>query len=87
MIGQWHKCLDKSGKVGAIMMDLSKEFDCIDHKLLVAKFSAYELDEKSLELIKCYLSNRFQRTEIGSKYSIWLKVNIGVPQGAWTPII
>ena len=82
MIVQWHKCLDKSGKVGIIMMDLSKAFDCIDHKLLVAKLSAYGLHEKSLELIEHYLSNCFQRTKIGSKYSRWLEVNIGVPQGS-----
>ena len=82
MIGQWSECLDRSGKVGAIIMDLSKAFDCIDHKLLVAKLSAYGLDEKSLELMKCYLGNRFQRTKIGSKYSSWLTVNIVVPQGS-----
>lgn len=82
MIGQWHKCLDKSGKAGAVLMDLSKAFDCIDHKLLVAKLSAYELDEKSLKLIKCYLTNRYQRTKIGSKYSRWSKVILGVPQGS-----
>ena len=82
MIGQRNECLDRSGKVNAFMMDLSKAFDCIDHKLLVAKLSAYGLDEKSLELMKCYLGNRFQRTKIGSKHSSWLEVNIGVPQGS-----
>ena len=82
MIGQWHQCLDKSGKVGAILMDLSKAFDCIDHELLIAKLAAYGLDHQSLKLFKCYLSNRFQRTKVGSVFSSWLLILKGVPQGS-----
>ena len=82
MIGQWHQSLDTSGKVGAVLMDLSKAFDCIDHKLLLAKLKAYGLDTKSLDLLKCYLSNRYQRTKIGSQYSEWLEITLGVPQGS-----
>ena len=40
MIGEWHQSLDKSNKVAAVLMDLSKAFGCIDHKLLVAKLKA-----------------------------------------------
>jgi hypothetical protein len=82
MIGQWHQCLDRSGNVGAILMDLSKAFDCIDHNLLIAKLSAYGLEIKSLSLVKCYLSNRYQRTKIGSNFSSWLRIIKGVPQGS-----
>ena len=71
MIGQWNQCLDGSGKVGAVLMDLSKAFDCIDHDLLLAKLSAYGLDSKSVGLIKCYLRNRFQRTKIDATFSTW----------------
>ena len=82
MIGEWHKCLDRSGKVGAILIDLSKAFDCIEHDLLIAKLAAYGLDRASLKLVKCYLSNRYQRTKVGSVYSTWLKILKGVPQGS-----
>ena len=42
-------------------MDLSKAFDCLNHKLLIAKFSAYGFSPSALRLIHSYLSERKQR--------------------------
>ena len=39
------------------MTDLSKAFDCIYDKLLVAKLNAYGFDETSLKVIMSYLKN------------------------------
>ena len=33
--------LDEGSYAGALLMDLSKAFDCIDHELLLAKLHAY----------------------------------------------
>ena len=63
-------------------MDLSKAYDCILHELLVAKLECYGLDELSLKLILDYLSNRKQRTKIGSSFSYWFDISVGVPQGS-----
>ena len=44
-------------------MDLSKAFDFLNHKLLIAKRYAYGFNRDSLKLINNYLSNRWQRTK------------------------
>ena len=51
--------------------------------LLVFKLlHAYGLRGNSLNLIKNYLSNRYQRTKIEDKFSTWEELLTGVPQGS-----
>ena len=45
LIEKWKKSVDSSGVFGALMTDLSKVFDCLSHKLLIAKLDAYGLDK------------------------------------------
>ena len=40
--------------VGAVLTDLSKAFDCIPHDLLIAKLSAYNVEEEALSYIYSY---------------------------------
>ena len=82
LIQDWQRVLDRSGKVGAVLMDLSKAFDCLPHDLLIAKLEAYGFGRKSLRFLHSYLSNRKQRVRIGSSLSEWLLVLLGVPQGS-----
>ena len=79
---QWQNCLDKSGCVGTILMDLSKAYDCIPHDLLIAKLAAYGLDKTSLLLILDYLKNRKQRVKVKSTFSFFLEIFQGIPQGS-----
>ena len=58
------KVLDNKGYVGAVLMDLSKAFDTINHELLIAKLHAYGFDKNALKLIFSYISDRWQRTKI-----------------------
>ena len=74
--------LDNKGYGGAILMDLSKAFDTLDHDLLIAKLHAYGFSKKALFLIKSYLSNRWQRTKINDSYSCSTELLLGVPQGS-----
>ena len=81
-IETWKTHLNKGNKIGTIFMDLSKAFDTIDHNLLLAKLNAYGIGPNSLNFIKSYLTNRFQRCKIGSCFSGWRKISCGVPQGS-----
>jgi len=60
LLNNWQKSIDSSGFVGAILMDLSKAYDCISHELLIAKLEAYGLNHNSIKLILSYVQNRKQ---------------------------
>ena len=57
LINKWHSCLDNSGVVGTILMDLSTAFDSLPHDLTLAKLHVYGVDIKSLKHLQDYLSN------------------------------
>ena len=61
---------------------LSKAFDRICHDLLIAKLNAYGLERNALKLVYDYLSNRLQKTKVGSSFSTYLDIVYGVPQGS-----
>ena len=63
---EWKEKFDKGLFVGAVLMDLSKVFECIPHNFLIAKLNVYSFDRKSLVFIYSYLKWRKQ----------WVNVNI-----------
>ena len=69
LIDNRRKDLLKNNKIGALLMDLSKAFDCMPHELLIAKFKAYGVQDQSIKIIKSYLSDREQRVRIGNVHS------------------
>ena len=81
MIEKWHKFLDLGGHAGVLLTYLSKVFDWIDHKLLIAKLHVYGFDTDALKFIHSYLRGRKQRTKINSSYSSFAEILFGVPQG------
>ena len=82
MIEKWENTVDNEKCFKALLADLSKAFDCLSHKLLIAKLHVYGFDLPALKLIQSYLSNRKQRTKINTTYSSWEEILFGVPQGS-----
>ena len=82
MVEKLKKCLDEGGVTGAILMDLSKAFDTINHELLIAKLEAYGFGIDALHIVQSYLSDRWQRTKINTSFSSWEELLCGVPQGS-----
>ena len=61
-------------------MDLSKALETLPHDLLIAKLASYGLSKPSLDLIHNSLTLRKQRVRVGSVYSGWNDITLGVPQ-------
>ena len=66
--------LNEGFKVGAIVMDLSKTCDTLNHNLPLCKLKAYGFDGNALILIQSYFSDRPQIAKVGDKFSKWQKV-------------
>ena len=47
-IERWRKSLDNKGYGGAVLIDLSKAFDTLNHGLLISKLDEYAFDIKDL---------------------------------------
>ena len=82
LLEQWKESIDQGLVFGALLTDLSKAFDCLSHELLIAKLSAYGMEDSAVRFVSDYLTNRKQRTKIGNNYSSWRDVLFGVPQGS-----
>ena len=76
------KTLDKKETAAALITDLSKAFDCLNHELLIAKLHAYGFDKPSLLYFLSYLSGRKQRTKVNNSFSTWEDIISGIPQGS-----
>jgi len=65
-----------------LFLDLSKAFDTISHEILLSKLNIIGIRGKTNDLIRDYLTNRKQYTEITGKTSSITPITCGVPQGS-----
>lgn len=66
----------------SVFCDLSKAFDCVDHRTLFVKLAHYGIDGRALELVKSYLNSRLQKVHVNGTQSKGSFLQIGVPQGS-----
>ena len=82
MIEKFKEAIDRGYEFGALLTDLSKAFDCINHPLLIAKLYNYGVSPLSINLIFSYLNNRTHRTKINNYFSERSRIEHVVPQGS-----
>ena len=63
-------------------MDISKAFDCINHKILLMKLEQYGVRGLALKWFTSYLELRSQYININNMNSECVYLNYGVPQGS-----
>lgn len=73
---------DRKEHTALILLDFSKAFDTINHKLLLAMLSYYGFNDCAIVLLDNYLSKRTQQVRIGRTLSKPGDVTSGVPQGS-----
>ena len=66
----------------AVLCDLSKAFDVINHKILLNKLHRYGIRGTAYNWFRSYLSNRRQFVEIDGTRSSTVALCCGVPQGS-----
>ena len=70
MYDQWMADMEEGKIIGITMYDQSAAFDVCDHLLLIEKLKLLGLDEKAVEWMQSYLSDRTQSVMVDG----WLSV-------------
>ena len=78
----WRCSIDNHEVVGSVLLDLSRAFDSVNHRLLLQKLSLYGFRGGSLEWFASYLNGRQQCVAYGEELSERVIVKMGVPQGS-----
>jgi hypothetical protein len=73
---------NKNKHPAIVFLDIKKAFDTVSHTILLAKLKHYGISGIALEWFNSFLSDRMQKTKIGSKMSQLNRILSGVPQGS-----
>ena len=82
MIEKFKEANDRGNEFGALLIELSKAFDCINHPRLIAKLYNYGVSPLFINMIFSYLSNGTHRTKIDECFSERSRIEHGVPLGS-----
>ena len=79
---EWYINLDRKMFNLAVLIDLKKAFDTVDHQILLSKLELYGIKGQAINLLKSYLTNRKQRCQIRNSFSSERLIKCAVPQGS-----
>lgn len=82
MAHQWFKALDERKAVRVLLVDYEKAFDTVDHSLLIQRMIEFGMSNTLLSWMKSFLSGRKQRVGVNGRWSEWILLKGGIPQGS-----
>ena len=77
-----HKAFDASDEIRAVFLDISRAFDRVWHDGLIYKLKKIGVGGDMINILNSFLEDRTQRTTIDGKFSEWVEIGAGVPQGS-----
>ena len=77
-----YEALERDNEIRAVFLDISKAFDRVWHRGLLAKLCNLGVEGQLLNWFSSYLSNPKQRVVIEGVHSDWCNIQTGVPQGS-----
>ena len=83
LVDQIYEGFEKNEDTLGVFIDLSKDFDTVDHSMLLRKLELYGITDRNYAWIKSYLSNRWQYIQVDENCRTeYYVVKCGVPQGS-----
>ena len=76
------KSLDNKTNVCGVFIDLQKDLNTVNHKILLDKLYHYGVRGQAHLWFEFYLTDRKQKVRIASVDSRLMKISCGVPQGS-----
>ena len=82
LVDQINSDLEKDQYTLGVFIDFSKDFDTVDHEILIAKLENYGIIGINLLWFKSYLENRKQFIQYDISSTSYKNIICGVPQGS-----
>ena len=77
-----YQSFDDGLETRAVFLDISKAFNKIWHEGLLYKLKHNGISGNLLNVITGFLRLRKQRVVLNGQHSVWVKIEVGVPQGS-----
>ena len=76
------KTFESGGQIDIIYTDFEKAFDKVPHKRLLSKLKSYGVQSDIIKWVEIFLCYRKHQVRINGRYSHWMDVLSGIPQGS-----